>query len=84
MPEDPVWRKCSGSFLITEGRKMSIQPDEASMLHEMDQDDLASECTVLYINNSLSRLILTVSTIFSRILCALFPQTFSQKCGCTL
>lgn len=42
MPEDPVWRKCSGSFLITEGRKMSIQPDEASMLQEVDQDDLAS------------------------------------------
>ncbi|XP_046676842.1 band 3 anion transport protein isoform X2 [Homalodisca vitripennis] len=42
MPEDPNWRRKSGAFLIADSRKMSIQPEEASTLQEVDQDDLAS------------------------------------------
>ncbi|KAG8306699.1 Anion exchange protein 3 [Homalodisca vitripennis] len=43
MPEDPNWRRKSGAFLIADSRKMSIQPEEASTLQEVDQDDLASQ-----------------------------------------
>uniref|UniRef100_A0A1B6DDV8 Anion exchange protein n=1 Tax=Clastoptera arizonana TaxID=38151 RepID=A0A1B6DDV8_9HEMI len=42
MPDETVWRKRSGAFLDSQGRKFSIQPEEASTLQEMDQDDLAS------------------------------------------
>lgn len=43
MPEDPVSRKRSGAFLPEDYRKMSIKPEEASVLQELDQDDLTSE-----------------------------------------
>lgn len=49
MPDETVWRKRSGAFLDVEGRKFSIQPDEASTLQEMDQDDLASKILSTFI-----------------------------------
>ncbi|XP_054277122.1 band 3 anion transport protein isoform X2 [Macrosteles quadrilineatus] len=40
--EDPGWRKKSGAFLAVDNRRMSIQPEEAQNLQEVDQDDLTS------------------------------------------
>lgn len=47
LQEDPQWRKRSGAGLPTDGsgplgRRVSVQPEEASTLQELDIDDLES------------------------------------------